>query len=182
VSRRQRDAQWRPGFRCNQHHHRLRAAALAEILGVTAERDAGVVDHALLHRPGDQGVGAAGKTQFGRAIERFDHVGGIGGIEAAGLRRRPQRHRQHGDFAGGRCAAAARIEVTQYQRHPQLPRTRAQQDGIADDDALYRSGILCQCAGEVGADAGRFARRDQDARNVHTAAIRCRVPRPARRR
>ncbi len=66
-----------------QHHDRARdAAGRGQIFGVSAERDARIVDHALLHGRGDHGGELTAATPVDRAIQQREHVARIAGIES----------------------------------------------------------------------------------------------------
>ncbi len=67
VRRGERDAQGAVG----QHHHGQRCVrARGEVFGVAGEGDAGVVDHALVHRRGDHRGELAGEGAVGGALEQ----------------------------------------------------------------------------------------------------------------
>ena len=57
-----------------QHHHLRRRGLPGEIFGVAGEGDAGVVDHALVHRRGDHGGELARHAAGQRSIEGRQHV------------------------------------------------------------------------------------------------------------
>ena len=102
MRRRERDAQTRR----RQHHHRMRAAgALGQIFGVARERDAGVVDDALLHRRRDHRIELAGHAAVDGAIEQLQHVARVGAIELA--RCEPALRRARAERAACRRDAAA---------------------------------------------------------------------------
>ena len=74
---------------CGQHHHGACAVgALREVLGMAAERDAGVVDHALVHRRRDDGVELPGQCGLDGAVEECQYVRRVGRLE-------PPRHARH---------------------------------------------------------------------------------------
>ena len=85
----ERDAQ----AAADQHHDDLRRARmLGEIFGVAGEGDAGIVDHALLHRRGHHRGELAVQASPHGAVEDGQHIASICWIEPAGNRRASERH------------------------------------------------------------------------------------------
>ena len=66
-----------------QHHHIGGPGSLAEELGVTQKRDAGLVDHGFLHRWRHQRGAVPGNTQIRGDLERSDHVARVGHVQLA---------------------------------------------------------------------------------------------------
>jgi hypothetical protein len=116
----------------DQHHHDRRAGALGEVLGVTGERNAGVVDDAFLHRRGHHGLVFAGQTALHRPIEQAQDIAAVGGIEPA------------------RRARAGERQVLHLRRVPQ--------DGtVAEDHDAGAESLASEHRAELGADSGRLA-------------------------
>ena len=76
------------------------AGVRGEVLGVTGEWHAGIVDHALLHGRRDHGSELAADTAGDGAIQQGEHVARVGRIEPASHAGRRERHVDHVDAAG----------------------------------------------------------------------------------
>ena len=80
VGRRQRHAQ----TAADEHHHdSLCAAMLGQIFGVAGKRKTGIVDDALVHRRGDDGVIRAVQAAGEGDVEQGQYVGAVTGVEFA---------------------------------------------------------------------------------------------------
>ena len=66
------------------HHHLFAAREVGEKLGVPGEGDAGVVDHALMHRCSDHSGEMPIQAALGGAGQGFQDVGGVGLIQLSG--------------------------------------------------------------------------------------------------
>ncbi len=67
-----------------EHHHDLAGAAVVgQVFGVAGEGKAGVVDDALVHRRGDDGVIGPVHAARDRGVEQGQHVGAVAGVEHA---------------------------------------------------------------------------------------------------
>ncbi len=93
-----------------QHHRTLHAAALRQVFRVAGERDAGVVDDALLHRRGDHGVelGPRGIRRVARSSS-VEHPAGIACVEPAGVHRRGKGHVLDPEMLAGRASGSAQL-------------------------------------------------------------------------
>jgi hypothetical protein len=143
MRRRKRHAQAAP----DQHHHHVRGAGvLGEIFGVTGEGNAGIVDHALLHRRGDHRVEFAAEAAGNGAVEHGEHVGAVRRIELSGHRGMAQR--KVFDLRGLEERAVA------DHHHP-------------------RAQVLCGDAlAKLGTDAGRLTRGERDHRALYRSSRR----------
>ncbi len=134
-----------------QHHHDAGGAGvLGQIFGVAAERYAGVVDHAFLHRRGDDGVVAAVLAPGDCSVERREHVARVSHVESTRNRRCGQRD-MFDLHVGGKSV-------------PGLASSLLDQTGIADQCHIggQRRG---QCSdGDLGSDAGGFTRGERQFR------------------
>jgi hypothetical protein len=150
---------------CRDEHHDDRAPrALREKLGVACERNAGVVDDALVHRRGDDRGELAGRRAFGGTRERRENVRCVARIERAGHCGGAERHRHNPDVA--RCARFDRVAVVALdaERNPGCARAARDEIGIGDGDEIRRDigrGELCD---ELRAYAGGLAGGDGEAR------------------
>ena len=133
--------------RGHQHHHDVAVRALREKFRVPGEGDPGIVDHALLHRRGDECGELARDAAIGRACERLEHVGCVARVERAGVRWRAQRHVQAAQAGARALRACAAVVVFESEIDIAMPRSRAQQMRIGYHD-------------EVGRKIGRGERRD----------------------
>jgi len=71
----------------HQHHHDTRhACALGQKLGVAGERNAGVVDHPLVHRCGHHGIVASAAAASDRILQGRQHGAGVAQVELPRLR------------------------------------------------------------------------------------------------
>ena len=71
-----------------QHHHDAGGVGvLGQVLGMTAERHPGVIDHALLHRGGDDGVVATVLAPGNCSVKRREHVARVRHVESTRNRR-----------------------------------------------------------------------------------------------
>ncbi len=90
-----------------EQHDRMRGAGVrGEVFGVTGERHAGIVDHALLHGRRDHGSELAADTAVDGAIQQREHVPRVGRIEPASHAGRREWHVDDVDAAG--CAPGLR--------------------------------------------------------------------------
>ena len=119
--------------------------ALGEVFGVAGERDAGVVDHALLHRRGDHGVELAGEAAV-------DARGRAARARSGALRR----------------IELARRDAGRAQRHVlDCAATRARSErAVADDDHARRAGSAREERAQLGTDAGGLAGGERDDRRA----------------
>jgi len=125
---------------CRQHHHGLGPAALGQQFSVPGETHTGVVDHALVDRPGHQGIKDAGQTTVAGSFQGLQDIGRVAGVQPAGRRRRAQVHRQHDEGAGrARSRTIRGLEVHAAQVQPETGRAGPQQAGVCH---RYQLGLL----------------------------------------
>ena len=86
-----------------QHDNMFGVCGAGDVFGMSAERDAGLVDDALVHRPGDQGSKAAGLAVCDCLVQGIEDIAGIRAVQDPGLNRRAQCNRQHAAFTGRRA-------------------------------------------------------------------------------
>ena len=162
VRRRERDAQ----AAADEHHHHVRQSrARGEKFRVAGERDAGVVDHALVHRRGDHGVETAragSRRPPLRACAARRRL--LARIELARRHRRRQRHVDDCD-APGVEGVAARCDRT-GSRMPWQARAGARVARAARRPRSRRrvlgQRLLREHHAQVGPDAGGLAGGDGD--------------------
>ena len=129
----ERDAQ----AAADQHHHDRRAAGLlGEIFGVAGEGDAGVVDHALLHRRGHHGGELALEAAADGAVENRQHIASVCRIEPAGNRRTRERHVLDARTAGEERAVADDHDV--HLRSKAYAQLGTDAGGLAGSERDYR--------------------------------------------
>jgi hypothetical protein len=86
LERQVRRHQRHPQAAAGQHHdHPSGRRPFGQVLGVAAERHAGVVDHPLVHGRGDHGSEFPALATGQRAIEQGQHLARVGGIETTGM-------------------------------------------------------------------------------------------------
>jgi hypothetical protein len=147
-----------------QHHHLRGAGAGGQILGVAAERNAGVADHALVQRRGHHGIEASIEAAGDGMVEALQQRQGVGRIGAAGRRRARQVHLPDVQRAGRlRGPRLVRIERPDVHREAQRRCAGGQVPGIADEgQAHIRPGTVAgQLKADVRPDASRLADRDR---------------------
>ena len=83
-------------FGGQQHHHIGGVGLLGEELGVTAERDASLVDDPLVHRPGHHGGKFAVQVAVAGALQGSQHIGAVALIQLAWHHGAPSGHRADG--------------------------------------------------------------------------------------
>ena len=143
-----------------QHHHcKVHLTFLRQKFGVSGKRDAGVIDHALVHgrchHRGDIALlaGPHGDPQ------RVEHIGSVRGVQRAGLHWRAQGHRQHAQCAGRRGSGGkGGVEGQNLQRQAQQGGALHEELRVGDDNpfnAVVR--VLRQLDAQVGTNAGGFA-------------------------
>ena len=168
----------------HKHHHRRRhARELRQEFGVAAKGDAGVVDHALVHRPGDQRRSTAAFAQRHGLAQRVEHIGGVERVQGAGADRRPQRHRA--DPQAARAVPrrpGSGPEFLDLDGQAQAARPLAQQSEVGDDHQFGRQAAAGDEQGQVRADTGGFAGRQKNPRVVGAAHGRDPAPRLTTRR
>jgi hypothetical protein len=114
---------------------------------VAGEHDAGVVDHALLHRRGHHGVVLAREAAVDRAIEDFEDVAAVGRIERA---------------RGARATQRDVLYVGEILE--QLP--------IAQGDQPRIESFAREQVAQLRADAGRLAGGERDDRAPYRSSSR----------
>jgi hypothetical protein len=132
VCRRERNTQVARG---QQHHRQRRATALGQELGVAPERNACLVDDALVQRRGDQrpiaALHAAGNS-VPQASEQRLRVRGIG-LAAGRHARKSKGNDQQLAGRAGAIYGPFEPDLTDRDIEPELTRTRFQQFGVRDD-------------------------------------------------
>jgi hypothetical protein len=114
---------------------------------MAGEGDAGVVDHALLHRRGHHGVELAGEAAADGAVEDIEDVAAVGGIELAGEPGPAKRNM----FDSGKTL---------------------KQPPIADDDNAGGKGFARDPAAKLRSDASGLARGEGDDRTLYRSSSR----------
>jgi len=106
---------------CGQHHHRMSSAEFSEELGMSAKRNARLVDNAFVYRAGHKpGQFAAQAGACGDA-QRIQHIGGIGHVKLAGVRWGAQGDGINAQFTRVRQARCAVVIVRdEAQRQAKL--------------------------------------------------------------
>ena len=142
--------------------------APGEIFGVSAEGDAGLVDHALVNRRGDDGVELPGERAVDGALEQRQHVARVGRIRAAGDARCAERQMRDSERTGcmrgaARCRSAC--VAGERDRKLQLLRTRGEQRAVAEAHQLARQLAQGERQAQLRADAGGLSRGQSDAGN-----------------
>ena len=145
------------------HQHLFGAGEIGKEFGVAGEGLAGLVDHALVHRAGDQGAEDVVATAEGGTAQGFEDVAGIGRIGMPRFGRREQGDGDHRQFAGAVFGAIA-IEVGEPDGQAELPRPGREQLGIGDGHQRGRPFPGGDPQEQIGAHAGRFAGGDGDGR------------------
>lgn len=150
----------------DEHHDDpVRAAAVGQVFGVAGEGEAGIVDDALVHRRGDDGVKRSIEAACEGSVEQGQHMGAIAGVERA---------RRNGDGGGNvahvqpaglvrrRSVAAAEVD-----RDAEPGRTVAQHVDVAEDRQPAWQGMLRQGDAQVGPDSRGFACRQGEVGQIH---------------
>ena len=119
--------------------------------------NAGVVDHALVHRCGDHGIEAAARTAVRRMLQGRQHGTRVARIEGTRAGRNCQRQMFE------RPADPA-IEGTEPKRQLQLRRARCQEIAITDCDHTRSKRALGHHGDDVGTDAGRLPQGERNDR------------------
>ena len=121
---------------------------------MTGERDARVVDHRLLHRPGNHGIPIAGQAAIDGGLQCAQDVPGIGGIELPRGDSGGKLHGQHGQpsrlVPGGRRVGTVLAEVN---RQAQCCRPLFEQHRVADRDKLRIPILPGRGEHDIGTDA-----------------------------
>ena len=132
---------------------------------MAGEGDAAIVDHALVHRRGDHGGEFSGQAPVYGAVQRRQHIAGIGRVQPSGGGGGRQRHIANFQslFGGG---SAGRV-IMQRKREAKLARTRGQHGLVADQHATRAGSGLRQPQRQVRAYAGGFAGGDGQYGDVH---------------
>jgi hypothetical protein len=73
--------------------------ALGQVLGVTGEGHAGVIDHTFVNRCRDDGSEFPGKRAVGRAVQKVEYIARVGGVEPPGGARDSKRAMVDGERA-----------------------------------------------------------------------------------
>ena len=167
VCRHQRNAKHAFQRPADQHHHNAPGAgSFRKELGVASERNAGVIEHALLHGCGHHRRKFARRAAGERGIER--------GHDRLGVRRvRPprddgRRDREVRDLQRRRRSASAEAIRREADACAETPGTVAQELDVADQHEARRPGALGQPYAKIRADARGLADGHCDGRSgVH---------------
>ena len=151
----------------DEHHHCVLGPGVRrKKLGVPGERDAGVVDHALLQWRRDHRVERPFAAAVGGDLQGAQHVAAVGRIEPSRDRRLRKRHVEHRERAstGGRAHFGRMIR--HFERHAQQARAPLEQLAVGDHDDARRQPAAREPDAQVGPDAGWLARRYRNERSV----------------
>ena len=152
-----------------QHHHHARAVrALCEKFGVTAEAHAGVVDHSLVHRRGDDGVELPAEGARHGALRQREHVRHVGRVRASGHARASERQVLDAEAAaavrGGSRSGALRVGA-QRDRQFQPCGALTQQRAVGEAHQLTRQLLESERQAQLRPDSCRLPRGQSDTRS-----------------
>ncbi len=159
MRRGERDAQ---AAADEHHHHVVSPGARGEKFRVSGERDAGVVNDALVHGCGDHRGKMPGQAAVGGRFERLQHVGGIRRIKLPRRHRGPQRQVKDCHCARREGVAARCVRWQRMPCQTQLPRALREQAGVRDHDEFFGLRLLREQHAQVGPDTGGLAGGDGD--------------------
>ncbi len=127
--------------RGEHHYHLFGVGQLREKFRMPGEGDTGFVDHAFVHGGGDHAGEVAREAAAGSASQRLQYVGTVGGVELAGLRRRPQWRVPDVEATGWRrmLRPGAGMHLFQFDRQTERCAPRLQQFHAGDGNE--RSGL-----------------------------------------
>jgi hypothetical protein len=141
-----------------------------QVLGVTGEGDASVVDHAFVNRCRDDGIEFPGKRPIGRAIQKVEYIARVGRREPAGGAWLFQRA-----MLDGECArlvpSRASVVGAQFYVQAETARTLGQKITIRKADQLARQLPLGNDKAQLGSDTSWLARRQRDAWELCTQSL-----------
>src|SRR5690349_8808414 len=124
------------------------------------ERDAVVVDDALVHRRSHERGEFARLAAGNRAIEERDHVARAAPVEGAGPTGVRKRQMQAGDRIRD-----ARARLAEPHADPELPGTVLEHFAVSEYHDSVRKLALRKSKADVGADARRLAGGHRDRRS-----------------
>ena len=189
LAQRQMDGHRHHGQRLRpQHHHRQRRPAanrrkFGEEFGVAGMFESGAVEYALSDRVGDNGAGATGHDIGDGVADRGDRGGGAALVRAArlggdGMTVGDHRQRVGEQVCGGVGGCGAGVERDAEQ-------ARAAFDKVLVADQVERRKLQLIAAqprrnGDVGPDAGRFAKGQCNGLDAHVRLQRYSIMAPFR--
>ena len=140
------------------HHHLFGVGQIGQKLGVAGEGNACLIDHALVHRGGDHGGKVAVDAALGGALQGFEHIGGIGGVELAGGYWCLQRGVPDIQAAGCSRLGGPGVRADRQQLNIKLELAGAggQQFKAGDGDQGLRLWLCGEQQAQVWTYAGRF--------------------------
>ena len=159
--------------RRDQHHHDVPGSACREELGVAGERDARVVDDALVQRRGHDRVELAIAGPVGGTREHLDDPARVARIELTRRHALRQRKRQHAQLARGtRRHVFIRVVRTQPQRNARGARRVLEQGRIDERDQIGLDRGRGEPCKQLRADARGLARGQREARQRSRRRVR----------
>jgi hypothetical protein len=144
--------------------------AFRQVLCVTGEGDASVVDYTFVNRSRDDGIEFPGNRPVGRAVQKVEYIARVARRQAAGGAWLFQRAMLDGECAR-LVTSGAPVVGAQFDVQAETTRTLGQKITIRKADQLARQLPLGNDKAQLGSDTGRLARRQRDAWELRTQSL-----------